>query len=354
MKATLELLIVTLVLLAAAVAYAMLGDPGFGHPPAGTPGVADRGDRGPAPAPGPPAARPDPPPTVGGNQTRFLTHGGLERRYLVHVPRGYDPSRPCPVVLAFHDALGAAELFVTQGQWDRFADRHGVLVVYPEGTGRSTQMLTFNAGTCCGYAARSGVDDVGFVRALLDALPSLYAVDRRRVYATGLGNGAMLCYRLACEMPERLAAIGPVGGGMTVEGPRPARPVPLVHVHGLEDGFAPAEGGVGPTPLQTYYHRPIRDVIAWWAEVNHCRKEPAGVERRKDYVLQRYAPAPGRAGAPVLLYTIPGAGHNWPGGVDATEHKGTGPFVRSVDATALIWEFFERFRLDDGEGGRKG
>lgn len=355
MRATLELLIVTLVLMAAAVAYAMLGDPGVARPPGETTAAADRADRAAAPAAVTPEVRPDPPSPAGGvNRVHHLTHGGLERRYLVHVPRGYDPSKPCPVVLAFHDILGAAELFVAQSKWDELADRRGVLVVYPDGTGRSTQLLTFNAGTCCGYASRSGVDDVGFVRALLDALPSSYAVDRRRVYATGLGNGAMLCYRLACEMPERLAAVGPVGGAMTVDGPKPARPVPLAHVQGLEDRFAPFDGGPGPTPMQTNYHRPVRDVIAWWVEVNGCRKEPEKVERRKDYTLKRYAPAPGRAGAPVLLYTVPGAGHNWPGGVDATEHKGTGPFVGSVDVTGLLWEFFERFRRDDDTGGRAG
>lgn len=349
MKATLELLVVSLVCLAAAVAYSMLGDGGIDHPPAATADGPKRAVGGTVPkAPKAPTdARPGPA-VAGETQTSFLTHQGLDRRYLVHVPRGYDPSKPCPVVLAFHDVLGTADLFVRQSRWDQLADREGFLVVYPDGTGRSIKMLTFNAGTCCGCAARAGVDDVGFVAALLDAMPARYAVDRRRVYATGLGNGAMLCYRLACELPERFAAVGPVGGGMTVEGPRPGRPVPLAHFHGLEDRFAPIDGGVGPVPLQTEYHRPIADVIAWWVGVNRCEAAPAGVDRRKDYVLKRYAPASGRAGAPVLLYTVPGAGHNWPGGVDATEHKGTGPFVRSVDATALLWEFFKRFRSDDG------
>jgi polyhydroxybutyrate depolymerase len=228
---------------------------------------------------------------------------------------------------------------------NQVADRFGFLAVYPEGTGL-TRLLTFNAGTCCGYAVRKGVDDVGFVRHLLDEeLPRHYAVDNKRVYATGLSNGAMLCYRLACELSDRIAAIAPVAGSMGVEGPRPVRPVPVMHFHGMQDPNVPFAGGVGKNAIQPLAHRPIPETIAWWARVNRCLERPAEQRREKDYVYTRYEPAVGTAGAPVVLYALPEGGHNWPGGVDTTAFLGTGKLIVSVDASTLMWQFFARHTL---------
>jgi polyhydroxybutyrate depolymerase len=290
------------------------------------------------------------PPTASADAEHFLEHEGRRRRYVVHVPRGSDGARPLPVVLAFHGGLGRPEGLRTQTRLNDAADRHGFLAVYPEGTGVA-RLLTFNAGSCCGWAARQRVDDVGFVRRLLDeGLPGRYRIDRRRVYATGLSNGAMLCYRLACELPDRVAAIGPVAGGMMVDGPRPARPVPVYHVHGRKDPNVPYAGGVGRNAVQRVAHRPVEDVLAWWVKANGCRPEPAAVERQADRVLTRWEPPPGAAGAPVVLCAVTEGGHNWPGGVDTTAHLGTGPHARSVDATELLWRFFEQHQLPEPPG----
>lgn len=274
---------------------------------------------------------------------RSVTHDGRQRRYLVHVPRGHDGTRPLPVVLGFHGGGGRAESFRTLSRLNEAADRHGFLVVYPEGTGRWRNILTFNAGRCCGYAMEHEIDDVGFVRALLDELPRRYAVDARRIYATGMSNGAMLCYRLACELSERIAAIAPVAGAMAVDGPVPARPVPVLHVHGRRDTFAPFEGGKGP--LGGTPHQPVPDTLAWWVKVNRCGTTPAEVTEGDAFRRERYLPPEGAPGAPVVLYLLPDGGHTWPGGVDLTEHLGTGPLIRSVEASTLMWEFFEQFRL---------
>src|SRR5262249_13324839 len=141
-------------------------------------------------APAPPA---QPGVTAGEDREHFVTHDGRKRRYLVHAPPAAAAGRPLPVVLGFHGGGGRAESFRTMSRLSEVADRHGFLVVYPDGTGRWANVLTFNAGRCCGYAAEQQVDDVGFVRRLLDELPRLYPVDPRRVYATGMSNGAMLC-----------------------------------------------------------------------------------------------------------------------------------------------------------------
>jgi polyhydroxybutyrate depolymerase len=300
----------------------------------------------------PPLAQPGAPPAANtaGDIEHFLLHQGRRRRYLVHVPRGFDGSRKLPVVLGFHGGGGHAEGLRAMSRLNDTSDRFGFLMVYPDGTGFTGRFLTFNALTCCGYAERNKVDDVGFVRALLDELAVNYPVDSRRVYATGLSNGAMLCYRLAAELSDRITAIAPVAGDMGVLGPVPKRPVPVMHFHGLKDPNALFHGGVGKNQLQPNPHRSIPETIAWWVKVNGCAEQPVEEEQGAEFIRKRYAPPPGKTGAPVILYVLPEGGHNWPGGVDTTARLGTGRLIASVDASTLMWKFFEQFALDTAPG----
>lgn len=276
----------------------------------------------------------------------FLQHAGRQRRYLVHEPAGAAPGAALAVVLSLHGGAGWAEIQREQSRMNEVADRHGFLVVYPDGTGR-TRMKTWNAGTCCGYAVEAQVDDVGFISALLDDLAVLHAVDPARVYACGMSNGGMLCYRLACELSERIAAVGVVAGDMGVDGPRPSRPVPVIHFHGLLDENARFHGGIGSNQVLPVPHRSIPDTIAWWVRANRCAPEPR-ITREPDCEVHTYEPATGADGAPVVLYVLPGGGHTWPGGVDVTWRFNTGPLISSVDASELMWRFFARFALRRG------
>jgi polyhydroxybutyrate depolymerase len=268
---------------------------------------------------------------------------GIKRYYQVHAPPNYDGARAWPVVLSFHGAAGRPEVQRTQTRLDPVADRNGFLVVYPQGTGW-LNMFFWNAGACCGPAVKQKIDDVKFVRVLLGDLAKNYSVDTRRVFACGISNGAMFSYRLACELPDRIAAIGAVAGAMQIDGPKPSRPVPVIHFHGQKDPFARYDGGAGPNGVQ---HRPVRETIGWWLDVNHCQTQPVNVVRRKDFVREEYAPVPGQDGAPVVLVTLPEGGHTWPGGVDVTPRLNTGTLVASVDASSLLWEFFQAHPLPE-------
>ena len=148
-----------------------------------------------------------------GDHRVTLQHGGRQRSYIVHVPPAAREGRPLPVVLNFHGGGGNAEAQQKYSRMDALADAEGFLVVYPDGTGRmADKLLTWNAGTCCAYSVTNNVDDVGFTLALLADLEARQPVDRRRVYATGLSNGAMMAWRLAVEASDRIAAIAPVAG----------------------------------------------------------------------------------------------------------------------------------------------
>src|SRR5215831_5938057 len=115
---------------------------------------------------------------------------------------------------------------------DVLADREGFLAVYPYGTGvMKAKLLTWNAGPCCGYAQKNKIDDVAFVAALLDDLAARVDYDRARVYATGHSNGAMMAYRLAQDLSDRIAAIAPVGGALVTDTIRAKRAMPILHIH---------------------------------------------------------------------------------------------------------------------------
>jgi polyhydroxybutyrate depolymerase len=288
-------------------------------------------------------SRPSGQPDSVGDFEYFLTHDGLERRYLVHVPKGVEPGKKLPVVLAFHGGGGRAEGLRLASRLNETSDKGGFLLVYPDGTGL-TRILTYNAGSCCGYAVRERVDDVGFVRQLLDELPKKYPVEAQRIYATGFSNGAMLCYRLGCELSDRIAAIAPVAGDMGVDGPEPKRPVPVLAIHGMKDPNSLFEGGKGKNQFQPVPHRSVMASLAFWIKWDNCQPTPKE-QKDKDFIRSEWDPAPGAKGAPVILYALPEGGHTWPGGIDTTRHLNTGPLVKDVHASQLIWEFFERFTL---------
>ena len=186
-----------------------------------------------------------PAPLGPGDHTRIIEVDKRSRTCLVHVPPKYDPKKPTPVVLAFHGGGSNAEQMIKFCGLNETADKHGFIVVYPSGTGRLEKLLTFNGGNCCGYAMTNRVDDVACTRALLDDLAKVVNVDPKRVYATGMSNGAIMSYRLASELSDRIAAIAPVGGPMGTETCSPKRPVSVIHFHGKDDEFAPFKGGKG-------------------------------------------------------------------------------------------------------------
>jgi polyhydroxybutyrate depolymerase len=285
-------------------------------------------------------------PLTPGDHSRTLHVDGQERPYLVHVPPRYTPDTPMPVVLAFHGGGANAENMVAFSGLNATADAAGFIVAYPDGTGRLRRMLTFNAGNCCGAAAADNIDDVAFVRHLLDDLDRLANVDRRRVFATGMSNGAMMAYRLASELSDRIAAIAPVGGPMGTLTCRPGRAVSVMHFHGDADAFAPFEGGRGRGPSGTDFFSVDHSIKAWVA-ANGCRTPPTTKrlpDREQDgTTVKEVRYGAGQDGAEVVLVVIEGGGHTWPG--REPRLRSLGASTRDISANDMMWEFFRRHPL---------
>ncbi|MBI4191372.1 MAG: prolyl oligopeptidase family serine peptidase [Betaproteobacteria bacterium] len=286
-----------------------------------------------------------------------LEHQFRKRSYLARVPPHATAAAPLPVVLNFHGGAANAKNHKSYSRMDAVADREGFIAVYPNGSGGiGERFLTWNAGTCCGPAAATQADDVGFVLALLDDLARRTPVDRNRIYATGLSNGAMMAYRLAAEASERIAAVAPVAGAMTVVRFAPSRPVPVMHIHSVDDQRALYNGGLGPPfPLSgtRVLHPPVEEMLARWVRHNGCAPQPAiaaalrGGDGTRDQgqSARKFVYAPCRAGTEVVLWKLTGAGHVWPGGQRDYMKRLLGADTAIIDANSEMWRFFSRFTL---------
>jgi polyhydroxybutyrate depolymerase len=283
-----------------------------------------------------PQAGGTPPPLTPGNSTRTLTHSGRERSYIVHVPPAYDSSRPSPVVLVFHGGGGNAENIDKTTHFNKQADEAGFLVVYPNGTGKlKDTLLTWNGGTCCGYAVENNVDDVGFVRLLLSDLRTVASVDEKRIYATGLSNGGIMSYRLACDAADIFAAVAPVAGTQNYAACSPSGPVSVLHIHGTGDEHLPYDGGAGAKSLAGVDFESVAGSIAFWTSFDRCPAKPVSTQNGS-VVHDVYAPC--AQDSTVELYTVLGGLHAWPGGEPGW--LGGDEPTREFDATQVIWDFF--------------
>jgi polyhydroxybutyrate depolymerase len=280
-----------------------------------------------------------------GDHRRSLTVDGLERTYFVHIPKRLGNDELFPVVLAFHGGGSDAEQMIAFSDLNSQADRAGFVAVYPNGAGRVEGVRTWNAGNCCGYAQRHQIDDVKFIRQLLDDLANAIRVDVTRIYATGMSNGAMMSYRLAAEMSEKIAAIAPVGGPMGTEDCSPSLPVPICHFHGTDDQFAPFTGGRGARSLSRTNFYSVEHTLQRWITANGCRTEPTVTQLPAQIddgtTITKTVYAGGKDGVEVVLYTIHGGGHTWPGRQPLLRYLG--PSTRNLSANEVMWEFFTRF-----------
>jgi len=284
-----------------------------------------------------------------GDYDRTFAVGSQTRSYLVHVPKSYKPCEPMPVVLNFHGGAGNAYSQIELTGMSDTADNSGFIAVYPQGSGRmKKRFLTFNAGSCCGFARDKEIDDVEYVDRLLKDLEKLFCVDRKRVYATGHSNGAMMSYRLACELPDQIAAIAAVAGPIGIDTCDPDRPVPILHFHGTADKCAPFKGGAGKSKDAGHF-RSVDSTISEWLKINGCESKPEISYETGNVVCTTYDGCKG--GAEVTLCTIKGGGHAWPGGRKyPAKFICGGELSSEISANDFMWTFFERHPM----GGRDG
>jgi polyhydroxybutyrate depolymerase len=283
-----------------------------------------------------------------------LEHHGLVRSYVVRVPPAAGKRELLPVVVNFHGGGSNAKTQKWYSRMDAAADRHGFIAVYPNGSGGvGDRFHTWNAGNCCGWSALNRVDDVGFTLAVLEDLARRIPIDRARIYATGLSNGSMMAYRVAAEASDRIAAVAGVAGAMTLPTFAPKLPVPVLHIHSVDDERARYGGGLGPALPMTdtrVFHASVSDMLKKWLDHNGCPAERtaatpiAGSGADAGHTATRFTWSPCRAGSEVMLLRLAGPGHVWPGGQRDFLPVLLGTSTAVIDANEEMWRFFARFR----------
>lgn len=265
---------------------------------------------------------------------------GETRVYRLHVPGDLGGDAPVPLVLALHQFSDTAQGMAYMTEFDALADREGFIVAYPQGRWR-----VWDAG--------AGSADVVFLDVLLDELEAAYPIDPKRIYATGASAGAQMIQAYAAQR-GRLAAIAPVMGPVSpgqLESWKRETPLPVLLIHGKADPVVPyGEAGetVDAGSHGAFVSAP--DLADWWAVENGCAL-PAVVETLPGTAAEagaavrvsRYACG---AAAEVLLYTIEGGGHTWPGGRNRYPRFIVGNLSNQLNATQVIWDFFQGHSLD--------
>ena len=271
--------------------------------------------------------------------TGTVTHGtltvaGRERTYRLYVPRAL-PSGAVPLFIGLHGGTGWGDQFARTNHIEGLAESNGFIVVHPDGVKvAGGPGGVWNGGDCCGIAARENVDDVGFINALIDQLEARYSIDPHRVYAFGHSNGAIMSYRLACQLADRIVGIGLYAGTLGVAGCNPSRPVSILHVHGTADTNIPLAGGVGSDGISGVDFPPPLDGFDTVAKLDGC--PPPTKNTVGDVTTELSEPCNG--GAAAEFVTIATATHSWPAGTPILT-PASGPGYADYDATAAIVTF---------------
>ncbi|MRR30447.1 hypothetical protein EG834_09040 [bacterium] len=264
-----------------------------------------------------------------------LISSGENRSYDLYLPKSINPSKPAPLVISLHGYSSKPSDMIYSTRWNNLADSEGFIAVYPLAHGSPTYWRT----TGSTYPAESAMMDVQFISDIISQLEGKYNIDAARIYVNGMSNGGGMTIVLACHLADRLAAVGSVAGAYSYPADlcTPSRPVPLIAFHGSDDPTIPYDGG-----MAFGFNYPSLPLFAEnWASSNNCT-ETKSTPQEGEISITEYTLC--TQNADVALYTIHGGGHTWPGDTPAATPT-WGYTTQQIDATALMWQFFEQHPL---------
>ena len=286
-----------------------------------------------------------------------LTVNNQKRTYDLHLPKNYDLQKPTPVVLNFHGGGGSALGHAKLSRFNEASDKFGFIAVYPVGTRPDGKLNNkyqryWNPGDGPTGQINTALkvlkaDDLKFTNMILDDLERRFNVDKTRIFATGLSNGATLVHRLGCDLSDRIAAIAPIAAPMwhDPQSCHPQNPISVIYFHGTADVCAPYDGG--PSQCEKGYANKGRvfpaatDTFNTWKEKNNCIGEPVVTYQKGEVTCETYKEC--REGAEVTFCSIEGGGHTWPGGTPYTiPGLDIGKVTQDIDANQAMWDFFQR------------
>lgn len=310
--------------------------------------------------------QPGPIPPIDSNQTTFnlgpgnyeftLEHDGLTRYYKVYVPSSYDKYTKTPVVIYLHGGGGSRKA-AYKDRVDSFSDKYGFIMIVPEGTGPvvlGTVIGSWNAGDweingkiekCCGYAEENSIDDVGFLSKMIDEIKKNFNVDEKRVYSTGISNGGIMSYTLACEIADKISAVASVAPPGTPKDCSPSRNVSVMHIHGTADPCVPYNGGISGGCLSTEKRemQSAKKMVDIWRGLNSCLQNYQTVYSKGQASCVNYQNC--KNSADVQFCTVQGMGHTYPSGNQYLSTRIIGPVSYDISFDQ-IWEFFNKHPMN--------
>jgi polyhydroxybutyrate depolymerase len=278
------------------------------------------------------------------DQNGSIVYQGRKRNFLLHIPEKVRGEKGAPLVLVLHGGGGTPEAVARLTGFSKLADKEGFIVVYPEAVNRH-----WNDGRDVKrfLAHRENIDDVGFIARLIDTLIRQLGVDSSRVYAAGMSNGGMMCQRLGCELSPKLAAFASVGASLpeNLTSQKPVMPISVLMINGTADPIVPFSGGGVGRHAKRGRVVSVPEAIEFWVKANGCDSQPRTttlVKSDTGLAVEKTVYQAGQSGAEVILLTVEGGGHTWPGGKKRPSHFGR--LTDAVNASEIIWEFFLRHR----------
>ena len=274
-------------------------------------------------------------------EERVIEHEGLERSFLIYVPKNIKEN--APLVVAIHGYTSSAKTLMGYSGINQIADKEGFLVAYPQGTKDSRDNNFFNVGY--EFHSDSKVNDVNFIREIVLNLTKDYKLNSKRVFATGMSNGGDMSYLLACTSSDLFTAVAPVAGVMmkdTLENCNPEKKIPIFEIHGTKDSISKFEGDMNnKDKWGAYYDLP--STIEFWvnkhalSEKETIQLENKNTEDGTTITFERYWSDESQR--EVWFYIVNDGNHTWPGM--------TGLFSRTanqdINSAEEIWKFFSKF-----------
>lgn len=282
------------------------------------------------------------------NQPGRLIHQDLQREYIVHLPTGYTGQEQLPIIIFLHGGSGSAQSAMGFTLMNSISNLEGFLVAYPQGIG-PVDGGGFSWADGRGTSADAlNIDDVGFVDKLIDSLSITYPIDSNRIYLSGFSNGGFMTQRIACEMPERFAAMASLGASMSLElaaNCAPEKAIPMFIINGTADQFVPFNGGpsgvVGPII-------PTFDLVDFWKNNNGCTTildslELPDLDPSEESTITSFGFTNCACEADVQLYRVNNGGHTWPGVENTNYEMIAGETNEDIQASFELWRFFEQY-----------
>ncbi|TGL11337.1 extracellular catalytic domain type 1 short-chain-length polyhydroxyalkanoate depolymerase [Leptospira meyeri] len=280
-----------------------------------------------------------------GDFTFTFSFDGIPRYYKIHVPKSYSPNKETPLLFVLHGGGGDMEIQSNEEYYHQISksEENGHIVVFPNGYSKykSGKIATWNAGNCCAEARDKKIDDVGFIKEVLNHTTKQMRIDKSKVYSTGMSNGAMMTYRLACEMTDTFSAIATVAGTDNTASCNPSKPISVLHIHAKDDDKVLFNGGAGNSfkdrSLVTDFVS-VPKSVSKWVSFNQCNPTPKRVLDEPGVTCDEYTEC--KDGVKVKLCVTESGGHSWPGGKKPSFFFGSATPSTAIKANDVMWDFF--------------